>query len=197
VNRLTEHSQVVTTNNYDSLTGLHTIKIAVTTAHKIKSLTHAFTSRYLVTSLSWLTFHSLTTELPSEFSGEWTMTLLNGTELNWIEVNSWMTAPLWLNRSSLHGSLCRSPVTMENVCRHGNVLTKPLASNGLVRCCGNISFASRWLAMDFHSIHCCGNVCLASCWLAMDFHSGSVIPAFRCQVTLYIYRFRKYNMVGH
>jgi hypothetical protein len=35
-----------------------------------------------------------------------------------------------LNRPSLHGSLYRLPVTMENVCCHGNVLTGPLASNG-------------------------------------------------------------------
>jgi hypothetical protein len=36
--------------------------------------------------------------------------------------------------SSLHGFLYRQRLIMENVCRHGNVLTEPLASNGLVRC---------------------------------------------------------------
>jgi hypothetical protein len=56
-----------------------------------------------------------------------------------------------LNRSSLPGSLYTLPVTMENVSFHGNVLTKPLASNALVRCCGNVCLASRWLAMDFRS----------------------------------------------
>jgi hypothetical protein len=42
------------------------------------------------------------------------------TPLNWTEVNSRMTAALY-----------GLPVTMENVCCHGNVLTEPLASNGL------------------------------------------------------------------
>jgi hypothetical protein len=61
-------------------------------------------------------------------------------------------------RYSLHGCLYRLPVTTGNVCCYGNLLTKPLASNGLV-----------WF---------CGNVCLASRWLTMDFRSGSAIPAF-------------------
>jgi hypothetical protein len=55
VNRFTEHSQVVTTKNDNSLTGLHTLKISVTTAHKIKPSISAFTRRFLVTNLSWLT----------------------------------------------------------------------------------------------------------------------------------------------
>jgi hypothetical protein len=56
------------------------------------------------------------------------------------------------------------PVTMENVCCHGNMLTDPLASNEL--------------------LSCCGNVCLANRWLAMDFRSGSAIPVFRRNVTV-------------
>jgi hypothetical protein len=58
VNKFTEHSQDVTANNYNSLTGLHTLKITVTTAHKVKSSMSAFASRCLVTNLSWLTLHS-------------------------------------------------------------------------------------------------------------------------------------------
>jgi hypothetical protein len=42
--RFIEHSQVVTTNNYKSLTALHTLKITVNITHKIKSSTSAFTS---------------------------------------------------------------------------------------------------------------------------------------------------------
>jgi hypothetical protein len=42
---LIEHLQNVATNNYDSLTELHTPKITVTTAHRVFS---GFTSRYLV-----------------------------------------------------------------------------------------------------------------------------------------------------
>jgi hypothetical protein len=76
-----------------------------------------------------------------------------------------------LNRSSLHGFSYRLPVTMENVCCHGNVLTEPLTGNGLVRCYRK--------------------VCLASRCLAMDFRSGSAIPAFRYRVTLYIFRLWK------
>jgi hypothetical protein len=49
VNRFIEHSQVVTTSNYNSLTGLHTLKITVTTEHKIKSSMSVFTRRFLVT----------------------------------------------------------------------------------------------------------------------------------------------------
>jgi hypothetical protein len=89
-----------------------------------------------------------------------------------------------LNRPSLHGSLYRLPATMENVYCHGNVLTEPLASNGLVRCCGNVCLTNRWLAMNFRSARFCGNVCLASRWLAMDFRYGSAIPAFRSHVTV-------------
>jgi hypothetical protein len=40
--KIIEHSQVVTTNNYNSLTGLHTLKITVTTAHKIKIFNFRF-----------------------------------------------------------------------------------------------------------------------------------------------------------
>jgi hypothetical protein len=52
VNRFTEHSQVVTTNNYSSLNGLHTPKITVNKAHKIKSSISAFTSSCWVTGLN-------------------------------------------------------------------------------------------------------------------------------------------------
>jgi hypothetical protein len=52
-----DHSQAVTTKNYNSLTNLHTLKISLTTAHKISSRS-AFTSRCLVTTLSWLLVHS-------------------------------------------------------------------------------------------------------------------------------------------
>jgi hypothetical protein len=40
-----EHSQIITTNNYNSLTGLYTPKI--TTTHKIKFLMSVFTRRFL------------------------------------------------------------------------------------------------------------------------------------------------------
>jgi hypothetical protein len=52
VNRSINHSHVVTTNNYKSLTGLYILKITVTTAHKIKSSISAFTSRCWVTGLN-------------------------------------------------------------------------------------------------------------------------------------------------
>jgi hypothetical protein len=61
VNRFIGYSQVVTANNYNSLTGLHTLKIAATTVHRIKSSMSAFASRWFVknvTNLSWLTLHS-------------------------------------------------------------------------------------------------------------------------------------------
>jgi hypothetical protein len=64
VNRFTEHSQVVTTNNYNSLAGIHTRKRAPT-AHKIKS-------SFLVTNLSSLTLNynddCLTNELVDDSS---------------------------------------------------------------------------------------------------------------------------------
>jgi hypothetical protein len=47
MNRFTEHSQVETTNNYNSLPGLHTLKIAVTVTHKIKSSMSVDTGRFL------------------------------------------------------------------------------------------------------------------------------------------------------
>jgi hypothetical protein len=72
--------------------------------------------------------------------------------------------PLRLTHSSLHGSLYMPPVTMENVCCHRNVLTEPLANDGLVRCCVNM--------------------CLESCWVAVDVRSGSTIPAFRPRITV-------------
>jgi hypothetical protein len=110
----------------------------------------------------------------------------------------------WLNRSSLHGSLYRLPVTMENVCCHRNMLTEPFASNGLVRCsgnlylaspslamnfrsvlcCGNLYLASPLLAMNFRSVLCCGNLYLASRRVAMDFRYGSAIPAFGRYITV-------------
>jgi hypothetical protein len=46
VNRLIERSQVITENNYNRITGLHPLKITVTTAYKIKSSISDFTSRY-------------------------------------------------------------------------------------------------------------------------------------------------------
>jgi hypothetical protein len=52
VNRFIEHSQVVTTINYNNLTGLHTLKITVPTAHKIKSYISASTSRRWVTDFN-------------------------------------------------------------------------------------------------------------------------------------------------
>jgi hypothetical protein len=70
-----EHSQVVSTSNYNSVTGLHTLKITATTSHKVKfsisALTsrcwvtgptmaiplQSFTRRFLVTNLSWLTLN--------------------------------------------------------------------------------------------------------------------------------------------
>jgi hypothetical protein len=58
MNRFIEQSQVAATNNYNSLTGLHTLKIVLATAHKIKCSMSAFDSRCLVTNLSWLTLHS-------------------------------------------------------------------------------------------------------------------------------------------
>jgi hypothetical protein len=63
VNRFIEHSQTVTTNNYNSLTGLHTLKITVTTAHKRKSSMSAFASRCLVTNLSWFNTSQPNTQL--------------------------------------------------------------------------------------------------------------------------------------
>jgi hypothetical protein len=66
---------------------------------------------------------------------------------------------------------------MENVCCHGNVLTEPLASNGLVPCNGNVCLASRWPETDLF-------VAAASHWLAMDYRSGSAVPAFKRHVTL-------------
>jgi hypothetical protein len=47
VNRFNEHSEVATTSNYNSLTGLHTLKVTVTTTHKIKSSMSVFTRRCL------------------------------------------------------------------------------------------------------------------------------------------------------
>jgi hypothetical protein len=44
MNRFIEHLKVVITNNYNTLTGLHTSKITVTTTHEIKSSMSGFTS---------------------------------------------------------------------------------------------------------------------------------------------------------
>jgi hypothetical protein len=114
----------------------------------------------------------------SVFSSMWLMPVTSSASVvHWLALHSWllnfsrmnhdsrMTAPLWLNYSSLCSSLYRVPVTTENVCCHRNVLTEQLAGNGLV-CCG-------------------GNMCLASHWLVADFHSGSAVLAFRCHVTVW------------
>jgi hypothetical protein len=47
MNRFIDRSQVETTNNYNSLPGLHTLKIAVTVTHKIKSSKSVVTGRFL------------------------------------------------------------------------------------------------------------------------------------------------------
>jgi hypothetical protein len=52
VNRFIDHSPIATTSNFNSLTGLHTLKVTVTAAHKIKSSISAFIGRCLVTSLN-------------------------------------------------------------------------------------------------------------------------------------------------
>jgi hypothetical protein len=52
MNRFIEQSQVVPTNNYNSIIRLHTLMVSVTTAHKIKSSISAFTSRILATDLN-------------------------------------------------------------------------------------------------------------------------------------------------
>jgi hypothetical protein len=98
--------------------------------------------------VSWLTLHN------------WTLNFCILLRIN----QSRKTAPLRLNRSSLHDSLYRLPVTMENVCCHGNVLIEPLASNCFILCCGNMCLVSRWLSMDFRSVY--------------------AIPAFRHHVTI-------------
>jgi hypothetical protein len=46
VNRFIEHSQFVTTNNYNSLTGLHSLKITVTTSYKIKFSMSSYVTSY-------------------------------------------------------------------------------------------------------------------------------------------------------
>jgi hypothetical protein len=82
VSRSIEPSEIVTTNNYNSLTSLHTVKITVTTAHKRKSSISTYASRCLVTNLSWLTLHSWTLGF-SRMNYNW-MIELSWTELNWI-----------------------------------------------------------------------------------------------------------------
>jgi hypothetical protein len=49
---LIQHVQIITTCNYNSLAGLHTIKITETTTHMKSS--NVFTSRLLVTALSFV-----------------------------------------------------------------------------------------------------------------------------------------------
>jgi hypothetical protein len=107
-------------------------------------------SRCLVTNRSWFNtlllnclLNSLSNELrlTFEFSDEWRR------KSDWI--SSWSSFLLRLPRSSLHGSLYRLPVSMENVCCHGNVLTEPLASSELVRCCGNVCLASSGLPLCY------------------------------------------------
>jgi hypothetical protein len=49
-------------------------------------------------------------------------------------------------------------------------------------CChGNRTVAYQWTSA---SVRCCGNVCFASRWLATDFRFGSTIPTFRRHVTI-------------
>jgi hypothetical protein len=57
MNRFIEHSQVTTTNNYNSHTGLYTLKTAVTITHKITYSLSVLTRHFLVTNLSLLTLN--------------------------------------------------------------------------------------------------------------------------------------------
>jgi hypothetical protein len=96
--------------------------------------------------------------------------LVNAPQLN---SQSWLQSdcPLFqltewlLARSSQHGSLYSLLVTVENVC--------------CVAVVTGMCLPNHCLAVDyFASLCCCGNVSLASRWLAVDFGSGSTVPAF-------------------
>jgi hypothetical protein len=95
-NRFIEHSQVVTTNNCNSLTGLHTLKITVTIAHKIKSSMCACSSllgngSYLV-NISQLNAQLLHCLLESFTNESW---LLLATPLQ----DSFVSSTDWISKS--------------------------------------------------------------------------------------------------
>jgi hypothetical protein len=99
----TEHLQNITTNNYDSLTELHTPKITVTTAHLKSSHSSLTVVRQRLPkanvplplrsrSVAGLSYQLLTTA-----HNDWTATVLSLTHsltnqlLNWL---NWLTEPL-------------------------------------------------------------------------------------------------------
>jgi hypothetical protein len=85
------------------------------------------------------------------------------------------STPLRLNRSPLHGSFYTLPVTMENVCCHGNVLTEPLPSKSLFHVCSLL-----WGCVFGELL----------------FSSGSTILAFRRHVTICLSPYLRRTLVG-
>jgi hypothetical protein len=149
MNRFFEHSQVATTNNYNSLTGLHTLKIAVTITHKIKSLMSVFARRFLACQ------HSTT------MATVWLTCLAN--------CSSFITSGEPDRTHPLQGfhSFCSRMLCHENV--FNSIVTKPVAT----RTCLTVSLTTNERSLWFHypsvqASFCCwqhnlGNVSTGRC----------------------------------
>jgi hypothetical protein len=137
VNQFIEHSVVVTTNIYNSPTGLHTLKITVTTTHKITSSLSVFTRCFLATKL-------VNTQIQWRLLYDW---LARMTSVLRITSCEWITCPLitWCRletENSLERFICFNLLILchGNVCQSccnqahcvGNVLTESLSENGLL-----------------------------------------------------------------
>jgi hypothetical protein len=159
VNRFTEHSQGATTDDYNSLTGLQALlKIAVITAHEIKSSMSTFASRFLVTNLNTpqLNTQLLNSELSHERIGmtthEWT--LLKWTELSLCNLEANQIETTTSNTPLLLRLFVAAGTCLPNRClamdysafrRHVTLIvtntcfSEPLSSNGLFRLSGVMS----------------------------------------------------------
>jgi hypothetical protein len=136
MNRFTEHSQVVTTNNCKTLTGLHNLKITVTIAHKIKSSMSVFTSLLTLNHTddcltSWL-INCLS--CANSLSASWSESESYITTEGQSASPSWKKAPVWGLRSDFYycqlwvcwcGALS---LTRGRVCRLQLLLVSPAQS---------------------------------------------------------------------
>jgi hypothetical protein len=105
--RSIEHSQVVTTNNCNALTGLHTLNVTVTISHKIKSSSSVFTGRFLACYTLNHTHDCLTSWLinylsyANSLSSFFTLTLGQSQRQSYVTTDGqsaslpWNEAPVW------------------------------------------------------------------------------------------------------
>jgi hypothetical protein len=108
MNRFIGHSQVVTTNNYNTLSGLHTGKITVTITHEIKSW--RLLAESLLGNESYL-INTSTTESSNTESESYVTTDGQSASLSWNKAPIWGLRPDFYYCLTLAGLLIRGALS--------------------------------------------------------------------------------------